>query len=228
MNVKIKKPTLLLHVCCAPCFTSVFEQLKDDFDVTIFWFNPNIYPQTEYAKRLIEVNRYAETVGVKVVNIEDFKNESYSWNQLTKEFSGEPEGGKRCELCIKYRLLNTAKFAKENGFDYFATTLTVSPHKNSKIINEIGEEIERKTTINCHPELVSGSHDNDSGSQIKSGMTINEGYFSKNKLKFLNQDFKKNDGYKKSIDLCKEFNIYRQKYCGCGFSIRQDTSYKKQ
>ncbi len=184
MSINNKKPTLLLHSCCAPCSTSVFEQLKEDFEVTIFWFNPNIYPQPEYGKRLVEVERYAKIVSAKVINVENYKDESYSWNQLVKNYVNEPEGGKRCELCIKYRLLNTAKYAKENGFDYFATTLTVSPHKNTKTINEVGKEIGAKMDI-----------------------------------AFFDKDFKKNDGYKRSIEICKKFNIYRQSYCGCEFSI---------
>jgi predicted adenine nucleotide alpha hydrolase (AANH) superfamily ATPase len=181
-NEKLKAK-LLLHACCAPCFTSVYEQLKCEFDVTIFWFNPNIYPQPEYGKRLIEVERYAKIVGVQVINIENYKDETYSWNQLVRNYANEPEGGKRCEICIKYRLLNTAKYAKENSFDFFATTLSVSPHKNTERINEIGKETGAKLGID-----------------------------------FLERDFEKNNGYKKSIELCKEFNIYRQNYCGCQFS----------
>lgn len=188
-----KKPTLLLHTCCAPCFTSVFEQLKNDFDVTIFWFNPNIYPQEEYGKRLVEVERYAKIVGVKVVNIENFKDDSYSWNQMVKNHVSEPEGGKRCRLCIKYRLLSAAKYAEENNFDFFATTLSVSPHKNTEMINEIGEEISAKLDI-----------------------------------AFLDRDFKKNDAYKRSIELCKEFKIYRQNYCGCSFSMKQEAATNNQ
>lgn len=179
------KPKLLLHTCCAPCFTSAYEQVKDDFDVTIFWFNPNIYPQLEYGKRLIEVERYAKIVGVKLINIENYNEESYSWTLLTKELADEPEGGKRCEKCIKYRLLNTAKYASEHKFDYFATTLTISPHKNSVAINKLGKDIANSL-----------------------------------KIDFLDRDFKKNDGYKRSIELCREFNIYRQQYCGCQYSMR--------
>lgn len=217
-----KKPTLLLHTCCSPCLTSVFEQLKDDFDVTIFWFNPNIYPKDEYAKRLIEVKRYAKVIGLKLINIEKYEIESFSWNQLVKNQADEPEGGKRCQLCIKYRLLNTANYAAENKYDYFATTLSVSPHKNTKMINDLGREIETKlnTTVPCITTPSLREVRLTTKQSIQKIATLQDNIARNDKVKFLDRDFKKNNGYMRSIELCKKFNIYRQKYCGCQYSAK--------
>jgi len=175
---------LLLHVCCAPCLTTVWEQLKDEYDITLFWFNPNIFPEYEYEKRFTEFLRYAGIIKAKVINGDDFLANAVNFNKITEHYKYEPEGGKRCKLCIKYRLQATALKAEEEGFDFFATTLSVSSHKDSNMISEIGKEIEKKVDSS-----------------------------------FLDRDFKKNDGYKRSIEICKEFNIYRQKYCGCRYSI---------
>lgn len=180
------KPKLLLHACCAPCFTSVFEQLKDDFDITVFWFNPNIFPIEEYNKRLKELTRYCKIVKTPLIIGDKMPEDVNSWQLLTRGLENEIEGGKRCKICIKMRLLYTGKFAKENNFDCFTTTLSVSPHKNSYMINNIGKEVASKVAVT-----------------------------------FLDRDFKKNNGYKRSIEICKEFNIYRQNYCGCVYSLRK-------
>lgn len=137
----MKKPTLLLHACCAPCTTSVYEKISNDFDVTLFWFNPNIEPKDEYEKRFNELKRFTKTLSLNLIVDNKYMEDNQSWNILTKNYADEKEGGNRCRLCIKNRLINTAKYAKNNNFDYFATTLTVSPHKNSKMVNEIGNII---------------------------------------------------------------------------------------
>ena len=182
-----RKPKLLLHTCCAPCLTSVFEQLKNDYDITILWFNPNIEPAEEYNKRVKEVIKLSKILELKLALIENYPAENQNWNLLTKNFADEKEGGNRCRLCIKNRLLNTAKFAKDNNFDYFATTLTVSPHKNSIMINQLGREIGEKLNID-----------------------------------FIEGDFKKQNGYLRSIELSKKYDLYRQKYCGCNSSLKNN------
>lgn len=171
---------LLLHSCCGPCSTHVIDVLKNEFDLTIFYSNSNIFPQIEYEKRLAEQKRYAKIVGIKVVD--DVYNEE-EFLEFVKGLEKEKEGGKRCEACFEFRLRRTAKFAKENGFDAFTTTLTVSPHKNSRVINEVGQKISQQEGVE---------------------------YYAGN--------FKKQDGYKKSVELAKKYDLYRQNYCGCRFS----------
>lgn len=175
------KPKLLLHSCCAPCSSYVISFLKDYFDITILYYNPNIYPFEEYLKRKEEQIRFIKNFdNVKFMDC-DYDNDRY--NVLIKGLENEPERGSRCTVCFELRLRNTAIKGKENGFQYFGTTLTVSPYKNSYLINKIGLELENEYGI-----------------------------------KWLVSDFKKNDGYKKSILYSKEFNLYRQDYCGCIYS----------
>ena len=176
---------LLLHSCCGPCSTHVINELKDRFDVTVFYFNPNIFPESEYQKRLAEQKRYAKMIGIDV--IEDDWNEQ-EFLKLVKGHELDDEGGNRCSICFEMRLRMAAKKAKEKGFDLFATTLTVSPHKNSAVINSIGEKIA-----------------------------------SEEQIEFLAENFKKKDGYLKSIRLSQEAGLYRQNYCGCRFSIRKQS-----
>lgn len=171
---------LLLHSCCAPCSTAVIERLKDYFDITVLYYNPNIEPYEEYLKRKKEQIRLLSELNIKHMDI-DYLNEEYR-NKVVG-YEKEPENGARCYICYRLRLEKTAKLAKENNFDYFATTLTVSPYKNAKVINEIGLNLQNKYNI-----------------------------------KYLLSDFKKEDGYKRSIELSKKYELYRQDYCGCLFS----------
>lgn len=171
---------LLLHSCCGPCSSSVIERLKDYFDITILYYNPNIEPIEEYLKRKEEQIRLLNELNIKFMDI-DYLNEEY--RSKVVGYEKEPENGLRCHICYRLRLEKTAKIAKENNFDYFATTLTVSPYKNAKVINELGLELQNKYNIN-----------------------------------YLLSDFKKEDGYKRSIELSKKYNLYRQDYCGCLFS----------
>ena len=166
---------LLLHSCCGPCSSSVIERLRDYFDITVIYYNPNIEPKEEYEKRKSEQLRLLNELGIKFMDI-DYLNK-------IKGYENEPENGLRCPLCFELRLDKTASKAKENNFDFFGTTLTVSPHKNSKIINEIGLKLEERYGV-----------------------------------KFLLSDFKKEDGYKRSIELSKKYDLYRQDYCGCLYS----------
>jgi predicted adenine nucleotide alpha hydrolase (AANH) superfamily ATPase len=180
------KKNLLLHVCCAPCSTHVIEELKAEYEITLFFYNPNVHPKEEYEKRLIESKRYAYKIGINQANFIEGEYDPINWFDFIKGLEDEPEHGKRCIKCFEMRLNRTAQYAKKNGFDIFACTLTISPYKKKDNINEIGK-------------------------------SIGERY----KIAYLESDFKKRDGYKKSIELCKIHNIYRQNYCGCVFSMRR-------
>lgn len=174
------RKTILLHSCCGPCSSSVIERLMPYFDITVLYYNPNIEPKEEYEKRKAEQIRLLKELGVKYMDC-DYDNETY--HEVVKGMEKEKEGGVRCTLCFMLRLSKTAKLAKENDFDYFGTTLTVSPHKNSELINKIGFKEAEKLGI-----------------------------------EFLPADFKKEDGYKRSIELSKKYDLYRQDYCGCLYS----------
>lgn len=185
----MEKKKLLLHSCCAPCSTSVIDQLKENYDITIFYYNPNIYPEEEYLKRKAEEIKYIEilhktqpSISISLLDSDYDKDSFYS---AVKGLEKEREGGARCPVCFRLRLEKTAKKAKEMGFDVFGTTLTVSPHKNSEIITKIGLSLEEEYGI-----------------------------------KYLAENFKKKDGYKKSIELSKQNNLYRQNYCGCEFALK--------
>lgn len=179
-----KKKKLLLHSCCAPCSSYVITYLTKYFDITILYYNPNIYPKEEYIKRKKEQIKLIKEIEIKnkleIIDC-DYENEKYQ--KLIKGFETEPEKGKRCNICYTIRMEKTAIIAKKYNFDYFCTTLSVSPHKNSDLINKIGKELENKYNI-----------------------------------KWLYSDFKKKDGYKKSIELSKKHELYRQDYCGCIYS----------
>lgn len=184
-NVAPKK--LLLHSCCAPCSSYVLEYLSQYFSITIFYFNPNIFPEQEYNRRLEEQKRLIielnETLENKVNFIEGEFNPAEFYNTV-KGLEYEREGSSRCFLCYELRLRHTAMLAKADKFDYFTTTLSVSPHKNAERINEIGERLTEEFGI-----------------------------------KHLPCDFKKREGYKRSLELSEKYGLYRQSYCGCEFSI---------
>ena len=177
------KPRLLVHSCCAPCSSACLERLAEHFSVDIFFYNPNITDSNEFFKRLAEQKRFCKEVYLGSVNVIDIGHNSEEFLTVVKGLETLPERSARCYECYKLRLIKTAEFAKSNGYDYFTTTLSISPHKNATWLNEIGEEIE-----------------------------INLG------VKFLNSDFKKENGYLRSIELSKEYDLYRQDYCGCSFS----------
>ncbi len=181
------RPKILLHSCCGPCSTAVIDLLKDYFDVTIYYYNPNIEPNEEYIKRKNEQIRFINELNNEFVHFMDCDYENEVFREKTKGFEKEPENGARCSICYKIRMEKTAKEGKKLNFDYFGTTLTVSPYKNSQKINEIGAYLEKKYEI-----------------------------------KFLYSDFKKKDGYKKSIELSNKYKLYRQNYCGCEFGRDKD------
>lgn len=181
----LRTPSLLLHSCCGPCSSYCLEYLTQYFDVTVLYYNPNIYPQEEYEKRLQTQKQLLDTAFAGRVSLLEAGYDHAQFLAAAKGLEQEKEGGARCEACFRLRLLKTAQIANEKGFAYFATTLTVSPHKNAMVINRIGEEL-----------------------QAGSG----EG------LLWLPSDFKKKEGYKRSIELSKQYGLYRQEYCGCEFA----------
>jgi len=177
-------PRLLLHSCCAPCSSYVLTYLTKYFDITVIYYNPNIEPIEEYEKRKQEEIRFIEEMDkVHSVDLIDCDWEHDKFIDMSRGLEKEPERGKRCYKCYELRLRKTCEVAKEHNYDYFASTLTLSPYKNSDWVNEIGYNLEKEFNI-----------------------------------KYLCSDFKKNDGYKKSIELSKEYNLYRQNYCGCIYS----------
>lgn len=181
-------PTLMLHSCCGPCSSYVLEYLSQYFLVTVFYYNPNIYPDEEYRLRVLEQQRFIEQFPAKypIDFIEgDFDKERFY--KMTKGLEKVPEGGERCFLCYELRLEETVKMAKSKGFDYFTTTLSISPMKNAGKLNEIGERLGQKYG-----------------------------------LSYLMSDFKKNNGYQRSVTLSKTYGMYRQDYCGCIYSLRRD------
>lgn len=181
-------PTLLLHSCCAPCSSYTLEYLSRYFSITVFYFNPNISPKAEFDKRFAEQKRLIEALPsenkISLIcgdyNYDEFLN-------IARGYESVPEGGERCFRCYRMRLEKTAKLAKQNGFDYFCTTLSISPLKNSQKINEIGFDVAEKYGV-----------------------------------KWLPSDFKKREGYKRSIELSREYDLYRQNFCGCVFSKSQN------
>ena len=190
-NLKYR-PKLLLHVCCAPCSSYVLSILTEYFDIDIIYYNPNITEYAEYTKRLDELNRFINNDMYKgKINIVDCNYDNMEFFNAIKGLEEEKEGGKRCFECYKLRLEYTVKVAKKLGYDYFATSLSISPYKNSKWLNEIGVYLENEYGV-----------------------------------KYLTADFKKKNGYKKSIELSKKYNLYRQDYCGCIYSKIERGKYE--
>lgn len=177
-------PTLFLHSCCAPCSSYVLEYLSQFFQITVLFYNPNIDPPEEYGMRVKEERRLIQEMEfVHPVDMREGRYEPEAFYQTVKGLEKEPEGGARCEKCFEMRLYEAARAAKEGGYDFFTTTLTISPLKSAPKLNEIGERM---------------------GSML--GVT------------FLPSDFKKRNGYKRSIELSQEYGLYRQNYCGCVYS----------
>jgi predicted adenine nucleotide alpha hydrolase (AANH) superfamily ATPase len=180
-----KTPRLLLHSCCGPCSSYVLEYLSKYFSITVLYYNPNIYPRGEFDQRaavqrsLLERMKFANPVELMV---SDYRPGEF--DEAARGFEAEPEGGKRCLKCFELRLEAAARLAKERNFDYFTTTLSVSPHKDAQALNEIGKKLSEEYGV---PYLFS--------------------------------DFKKREGYKRSIELSELYGLYRQDYCGCKYSI---------
>ncbi|MBO5215816.1 MAG: epoxyqueuosine reductase QueH [Clostridia bacterium] len=174
--------SLLLHCCCGPCATAVVERILPFVRPTLYYYNPNTQPKDEYEKRLVELKKVADEYGLEVI-VEPYDDGEFL--SAVKGYENEKEGGTRCPVCFELRLTRTAKKAKKEGYDFFATTLTVSPHKNAQIINAIGERIA-----------------------------------SEQGVKWLPSDWKKRNGYRRSVELSSALSLYRQDWCGCDFSRR--------
>jgi len=194
------RPRILVHVCCAPCSTYTLEYLTQYADLTVYFANSNIHPKEEYYRRAYVVQKFISDFNAKTGNNVQFIEAPYDpseYFQKVHGFEEEPEGGERCRVCFDYRLDKAAKKAVELGFDYFASALTISPHKNSQVINSVGIEVQKVYAT-----------------------------------KYLPSDFKKNNGYRRSVEMCEEYDIYRQCYCGCVFAAKMQgidfTQIKKE
>ncbi len=180
-------PRLLLHSCCAPCSSYVLEYLSEYFSVTVFYYNPNIFPAEEYEKRVKEQEALILRLPAKHrISFLEGPYEQERFYEMAKGLELEPEGGERCFRCYHLRLLEAAQMARAGAFDYFTTTLSISPLKDAEKLNEIGEKLAREYGV-----------------------------------AYLNSDFKKRNGYKRSIELSREYGLYRQDYCGCVYSLRE-------
>lgn len=183
-----RAPSLLLHSCCAPCSSYVLEYLSNYFYITVFYYNPNIYPESEYTKRILEQQTLiGKMKGKYPVSFIAGNYDKDRFYEMAKGLEDVKEGGARCLKCYEFRLREAARIAEEGGFEYFTTTLSISPLKNAARLNEIGARLEKEYQV-----------------------------------RYLPSDFKKKNGYKRSIELSKEFGLYRQDYCGCEFSIRNE------
>lgn len=180
-------PTLLLHSCCAPCSSYCLEYLSDYFRITVFYYNPNIYPEEEYRKRVIEQQHFIGRFPAKhPIGFMEGAYDTERFYEMAKGLEEVREGGERCFRCYELRLREAAELSAELGTDYFTTTLSISPLKNAEKLNEIGERLAREYGV-----------------------------------RYLHSDFKKKNGYKRSVELSAEYGMYRQDYCGCVFSKRQ-------
>ena len=189
-----KVPRLLLHACCAPCSRAVLEYLSQYFAITLLYYNPNIAPLEEYQKREAELRRLVSQMKfTHPVELLPCQYDGQAFVQAARGLEGEPEGGKRCEACFRLRLRYAAQEAARLRFDYYTTTLSISPMKNAPLLNQLGEEIGREFGVAHLPS-----------------------------------DFKKKDGYKRSVQLSKEYDLYRQDYCGCAFSKAQRQREKEE
>ena len=189
-----KVPRLLLHACCAPCSSAVLEYLSQYFAITLLYYNPNIAPLEEYQKREAELRRLVSQMKfTHPVELLPCQYDGQAFVQAARGLEGEPEGGKRCEACFRLRLRYAAQEAARLRFDYYTTTLSISPMKNAPLLNQLGEEIGREFGVAHLPS-----------------------------------DFKKKDGYKRSVQLSKEYGLYRQDYCGCAFSKAQRQREKEE
>ena len=188
------RPRVLLHSCCGPCSSSVLEYLTQYFDITLLWYNPNLYPQEEFDRRLAAQLELIEKMGLKErVSVRILPRREEDYYSRIGGLEGEREGGARCEVCFRVRLEEAAKIAAVEGYDYFCSTLTLSRHKNAVLINAIGEELAERTGA-----------------------------------KWLPSEFKKRGRELRSTQLCSQYGIYRQNYCGCEFSMRPEEADKNK
>ena len=248
-----ERKSVLLHSCCGPCSSYVVTYLKEYFDVTVLYYNPNIYPEEEYIHRLSEQARLLKELDIPLIEVGYDHDEFLDY---VRGYEAEPEGGARCERCFELRLNKTYELAQEYNFDYICTTLTVSPHKNAMIINAVGQNIVNtsacrkpdaepdKTELeDCimkvpenqrhKPDAEPDKIEPDSSALKvadismpragstepgKEGLSEDQSSHTSHNIMWLPGDFKKREGYKKSIELSKQYDLYRQEYCGCEFA----------
>lgn len=185
------KPKLLLHACCAPCSSAVLERLREHFSITILYYNPNIYPPQEYHRREQELERFLQDAGMSGISLIELPYAPQEFYTAVKGLEAEPERGERCTVCYRLRMEQAARYAAAHGFDWFTTTLSISPVKDPVRINQIGQELAQKYGVAHLPS-----------------------------------EFRKKNGYKRSLELSAEYGLYRQDYCGCVFSVRQPAEEK--
>lgn len=185
------KPKLLLHACCAPCSSAVLERLREHFSITILYYNPNIYPPQEYHRREQELERFLQDAGMSGISLIELPYDPQEFYTAVKGLEAEPERGKRCTVCYRLRMEQAARYAAAHGFDWFTTTLSISPVKDPVRINQIGQELAQKYGVAHLPS-----------------------------------EFRKKNGYKRSLELSAEYGLYRQDYCGCVFSVRKPAEGK--
>ena len=219
-----KKPRLLLHACCGPCSSAVLERLADFFDISIFYYNPNIHPAAEYERRLEELAFFLEKRYSSAHNDgasadkksrlplirADYNPEDFFAAVNTKDFperAQEPERGERCFACYRLRMKKAALYALKNGFDYFTTTLSISPHKDAAKINAIGAALEQELKAPCST----------SNASLGQNTAV---------PRYLYADFKKRNGYKRSLEISAEYGLYRQDYCGCIYSKQNSEAHR--
>ena len=183
---KDPKPTLLLHACCAPCSSAVLERLREVFSITILYYNPNIYPPQEYHRREQELERFLKDADMSGIPLIELPYDPQEFYTAVKGLEQEPERGERCTVCYRLRMEQAARYAAAHGFDWFTTTLSISPVKDPVRINQIGQELAQKYGVAHLPS-----------------------------------EFRKKNGYKRSLELSAEYGLYRQDYCGCVFSVRK-------
>ena len=189
----VTKPRLLMQACCAPCSSYVLEYISSLFDLSVYFYNPNISPAAEFSFRLVELDRFIKSAGYEEVKLLSPDYDPTEFFSAVRGMEDLPEGGERCRVCYELRLRKTAEAARNGGFDYFCTTLSISPYKNAEWLNEIGKKLEAEYGV-----------------------------------KWLYSDFKKKNGYKRSIELSAEYGLYRQDYCGCVYSKAESDKRRQE
>ena len=220
-----KKPRLLLHACCAPCSSYTLEYLLKFFDITIYYYNPNIHPAEEYHRRLGELKNFLprfleKQEGARAVLQEAAYEPQEFFDAVQAErdnLQSEPERGERCRRCYQLRMEKAYEYARQNGFDWFTTTLSISPHKDAQKINEIGRALEERAK-NALQAKDGGRQSLSATDNSLQGQNAAPAPIAQSAPRWLTSDFKKKNGYKRSLELSKEYGLYRQDYCGCIYS----------
>lgn len=229
-----KKPSLLLHACCAPCSSYVLEYLSSIFDITIYYYNPNIHPQAEYQRRLQELEKFLASFPLAVQNqvqlvIADYNPADYftaTRVQQEPELQAEPEKGERCRRCYEFRMKKAYSYACSHNFDWFTTTLSISPHKDADKINAIGETLQKLSSAesaaagSTADTAATGTADGSTTTTTTAG-TAPARPANATFTRFLPANFKKRGGFLRSTQLSAEYGLWRQDYCGCVYSQRQ-------